>query len=340
MHLSVLRSLDEMRGLADEWNNLLSLSASHVPFLRHEYLTTWWQTLGGGEWSYGELYVAVGRQQNGQLAGIAPLFFTENREGEPALMFLGSTEISDYLDVIASPQFLSPFLGALLEFLDNQHDIAWRVLDWYNILESSPTLPALKSMTEGCSWKYVQQTLQHCPYIPLAGDWDAYLTGIDKKQRHEIRRKMRRAEANANPLRWYLADDPANLDFEIEAFFDLMAQDAEKARFLTDQMRSQLRATLYAAAQSGWLQLAFIEVDGQKAAGYLNFDYAGRIWVYNSGLNFEYRELSPGWVLLAHLLRWANENQRTAFDFMRGDEDYKYRFGAVDRFIVRAQIRR
>jgi len=51
------------------------------------------------------------------------------------------------------------------------------------------------------------------------------------------------------------------------------------------------------------------------------------IWVYNSGINFEYSAYSPGWVLLAYLLQWANENHRERFDFMRGNEDYKYRFG-------------
>jgi CelD/BcsL family acetyltransferase involved in cellulose biosynthesis len=45
-------------------------------------------------------------------------------------------------------------------------------------------------------------------------------------------------------------------------------------------------------------------------------------------------------VLLGYLLEWANQQQRQAFDFMRGDEDYKYRFGATDRFVVRAQVRR
>jgi len=45
-------------------------------------------------------------------------------------------------------------------------------------------------------------------------------------------------------------------------------------------------------------------------------------------------------VLLGNLLQWANENKKSEFDFMRGNEDYKYRFGAIDRFIVRATISR
>jgi CelD/BcsL family acetyltransferase involved in cellulose biosynthesis len=117
-----------------------------------------------------------------------------------------------------------------------------------------------------------------------------------------------------------------------------MEQDEEKAQFLTPAMREQMRAIMRCAGQAGCLQLAFLEIGGQKAAGYLSFDYLNRIWVYNSGLDKRFTEYSPGWVLLAHLLQWANENGRSEFDFMRGNEDYKYRFGAVDRTIVRARL--
>jgi CelD/BcsL family acetyltransferase involved in cellulose biosynthesis len=51
-------------------------------------------------------------------------------------------------------------------------------------------------------------------------------------------------------------------------------------------------------------------------------------------------ELSPGWVLLGHLLEWANRNQRAEFDFMRGGEDYKYKFGGQDRHVMRICVTR
>ena len=119
-----------------------------------------------------------------------------------------------------------------------------------------------------------------------------------------------------------------------------MANDADKAKFLTPAMRTQMHSIVQAAHKAGWLQLAFIEVNGEKAAGYLNFDYMNHIWVYNSGLDFRFSELSPGWVLLGNLLEWANEHQRKYFDFMRGDEEYKYRFGAIDRRVMRLTVRK
>jgi CelD/BcsL family acetyltransferase involved in cellulose biosynthesis len=120
----------------------------------------------------------------------------------------------------------------------------------------------------------------------------------------------------------------------------MMAEEPDKARFLTDAMRQQMKLSCHSAFANGWLQLAFLEVDGQKAAGYLNFDYLNRLWIYNSSINRRFLELSPGWVLLAYLLEWANENKRLEFDFMRGDEDYKYHFGAVDHIVVRAKVSR
>ncbi len=340
MHIATIRSLPELISLEKEWNDLLSLSASHVPFLRHEYILAWWQGLGGGEWSHGDLYVVTARDDDGGLIGIAPLFLTDNRDGEPALMLLGSIEISDYLDIIARPQDLPAFLEALLDHLAGDQAPTFRLLDWHNLLEDSPTLPSMQAAAEKRGWIVSQQPLQHCPFIPLPGDWEKYICSIDKKQRHEIRRKMRRANEYYLPLRWYIVQDGTQLDQEIDGFLDLMAGDPDKAKFLTPAMRTQMHSIAWAAYHAGWLQLAFIDVNGEKAAGYLNFDYNNHVWVYNSGLDFRFSELSLGWVLLGNLLEWANENKRQYFDFMRGDEQYKYHFGAIDRQVVRLMVRK
>ena len=340
MHIETIHDLSELISLEKEWNDLLAVSASHVPFLRHEYITAWWQGLGGGEWEKGELFVVTARQEQGQLVGIAPLFLTDNREDEPALMLLGSIEISDYLDVIARTEDLPAFLEALLSYLSNQQVPGTALLDLYNFLDDSPTIPAMQAASEKMGWNSTMLPLQHCPYIPLPGDWEKYLCGIDKKQRHEIRRKMRRADEYYLPLNWYLVQDGDRLEQETDEFLKLMANDPDKAKFLTPAMRTQLHSIVRTAYMAGWLQLAFIEINGEKAAAYLNFDYLNHIWVYNSGLDFRFGELSLGWVLLAHLLEWANEHGRQSFDFMRGDEQYKYRFGAIDRRVMRLTVRK
>lgn len=319
----------------ESWNHLLSESITNVPFLRYEYMQTWWEHRGGGEWKQAELLL-ISATENGQLIGIAPLFLTEY-DGQPALMLVGSIEISDYLDLIVRPADLPRFITGLLDFIASNGPSAWSALDWYNLPDSSPTLTALKAESESRSWTFTQEVYHPTPYIPIPGDFETYLASIDKKQRHEIRRKMRRA-AESGIVRFYIVDGSSNIDSEINDFFDLMVQDSSKANFLHPAMRAQMTAILQTAHKQGYLWLAFLEVDGVKTAASLNFDYRGKLWGYNSGVGSGHKELSPGWVLLANVIQWCCENNRHEFDFMRGDEEYKYRFGAVNRFVMRARV--
>jgi len=327
--------------LESQWNMLLKESSTNVPFLRFDYLHTWWQTRGGGEWPGEAQIVIVTACEGERLVGIAPLFYTPDWEGKPALLLLGSIEISDYLDLIARPEDLPRFTEALLAYLQAENGKSlpeWSRLDFYNVLENSPSLDALQIIAQRLGWSYGCVPFRPSLSIQLPGDWETYLAGIDKKQRHEIRRKMRRAANAGVPVRWYIAQDPEKIEEEIDAFLSLMANDPEKDRFLTPPMRENFRNTMRAAFDQGYLSLAFLEIDSKKAAAYLNFDYLNTLWVYNSGMDNRFVEFSPGWVLLGELLKWANETGRTCFDFMRGDEDYKIRFGAKQRNVVRVTL--
>jgi CelD/BcsL family acetyltransferase involved in cellulose biosynthesis len=139
-------------------------------------------------------------------------------------------------------------------------------------------------------------------------------------------------------VNWYIVEDEGQLDQELESFLELMAHNPEKASFLTGKMINQIKSSAREAFLAGWLQLAFLTVGDIKAAGYLNFDYDGKIWVYNSGINPMFENISPGWVLLSKIIQWSIEAGRTELDFMRGDEPYKYNFGGIDKHVLRIQV--
>ncbi len=335
MNFKLHKSFSEIDETA--WNALVEQSIADTPFSRYEYLVEWWRTLGGGEWEDAELLLVSASEQD-QLIGIAPLFVAEY-DGARALLLIGSIEISDYLDLIVRETDLSRFLCELLDFLASLPADTWSALDWFNLPDASPVLPALKAESEKRGWSYREEVYRPTPRIPLNGSFEDYLAGIDKKQRHEIRRKMRRA-AESGRVRFYVVDGNADIEPELESFFHLMVQDPNKALFLRDAMRDQMSRSLRAAHEYGYLWLGFLEVDGVKVAGSLNFDYGNKLWGYNSGVSRDFMELSPGWVLLGHTIQWCCENGRYEFDFMRGDEEYKYRFGGVNRYVMRARAAR
>jgi CelD/BcsL family acetyltransferase involved in cellulose biosynthesis len=323
----------------EKWNELLSHSITNTPFLRYEYQSAWWEHRGGGEWQNAQL-VLVTASEDEELIGIAPLFISEY-DGQTALLLNGSIEISDYLDLIVREEDHARFLTGLLDFLATSLPDNWSALDWYNLPDSSPTLAALKEESARRGWMHLEEMYRPTPRIALNGDFDEYLGRVEKKQRHEIRRKMRRAEESERGVRWYISDmDASRVESEIDSFLSLMEHDQGKAGFLHDSMRDQMRAVIRTAHENGWLWLAFLEADGQRIAACLNFDYNNKLWGYNAGVNRDFMDLSPGWVLLGYTLQWACENKRTEFDFMRGDEEYKYRFGAVNQYVMRVKLTR
>jgi CelD/BcsL family acetyltransferase involved in cellulose biosynthesis len=169
-----------------------------------------------------------------------------------------------------------------------------------------------------------------CPVVHLPNDFLDYIAGLDKKNRHELRRKLRKAKGKAE---WYIVGPEHDLNAELATFLDLMASSSpDKAEFLQDdQNRQFFEVIVPKVAAKGWLQLAILTVAGTPSAAYLNFDYDNRILVYNSGYNPDaHSSLSPGIVLVGRLIEHAIASKREEFDFLQGDEAYKYYLGGQD----------
>jgi CelD/BcsL family acetyltransferase involved in cellulose biosynthesis len=339
MPFSFIHEAKAFRELEADWNGCLAQSVTDVPFLRHEFLSTWWNTLGGGEWKDGELWIGVDRGEDGALRGAAPLFRVEDDSGRSKLMFLGTLEISDYLDLLVAKDDVETFVGRFIGRLAAKNS-EWDVLDLYNIPEESPTLTALENHAGSHGWSVTRTRLQPCPVVKLEGGWQEYLDGLDGKQRQEIRRKFRRAHRHPLGVSWRVVGAEEDIGPAVDQFIALMAHDQEKRRFLTQKMRTQFETLADEAHRKGWLHLSFLDVGGEPGAGVMSFDYQNRLWIYNSGLDPAHHKLSLGWVILTHLFEWAIENGREAVDFLRGDETYKYRMGGVARYIYRLTITR
>lgn len=334
MQFSLITDPAEWQSLEVEWQALTAQTHRPFPFLEFWYQRTWWQTLGGGEWSpeVSHLQLIIARQDS-KLLGAAPFFVSEKADNPPALRFIGQIEVSDYLDFLCPLSELQRFIEGLLDFIKTEPGMLSRNLDLANFQDDSPSLPILRELCEQNGVQYTSEVLQPSPFIPMKPDWEEYLASISKKQRHEIRRKMRNADAHY-VTDWYVVATEHNVSEEINAFIDMMRTDPSKVAFLTPEMERFLSQTAVRAFEVGQLHLAFLTFDGGRAAAYLSFLAGNKLWVYNSAWDPTYSCCSPGWVLLAKVINWAIENGLTEVDMMRGDEVYKYRFGGIDSHVV------
>ena len=334
MQFSLIADSAEWQRLEVEWQALVAQTHRPLPFLEFWYQHTWWQTLGGGEWSHesSRLQLIIARQDS-QLIGAAPLFFSEKAGNPPALRFIGQIEVSDYLDFLCPLSELRSFIAGMIDFIKTEPGLLSRDLDLANFQDDSPSLPILSELCELKGSSYTSEVLQPSPFIPMKPDWEGYLASISKKQRHEIRRKMRNADAH-HETDWYMVKAEHNLQDEIQAFIDMMRYDPSKVAFLTPDMELFLAQIAAKAFEVGQLHLSYLTFDGIKGAAYLSFLAGNKLWVYNSAWDTTFSCCSPGWVLLAKVINWAIEQGLSEVDMMRGDEVYKYRFGGIDRHVV------
>ena len=328
--------------LAAEWNALLEHSRFRSIFLTHEWQTTWWRHLGAGDlW-----IVALRESHHSRLVGIAPLYFMRHSTGQFAglrvLHLVGCVEVSDYLDVIVDAAWEEPVCAALARWLAGPDAPAWDVVDLCNLPEDSMTYRLLPGHLEAGGLAVDVHQEDTAPQFALPVHYETYLQEqVDKKQRHEIRRKQRRAEREA-AVTFYMVGKEHSLEAEMDDFIALQrASRFDKSEFMTPQMRRFFMAAARCMFDAGWLRLGFLTLDGEKAAALLAFEYDKRYMLYNSGYDPEsHAPLSPGWVLLAYTIQYAIAAGCTCFDFMQGDEEYKYRFGSRDFKVMRLLARR
>ena len=335
---AVFRTADVFEQLSADWNALLHNSKADTPFLTLEWQKTWWDCL-----CEGELHLITVRD-SGALIGVAPLFILTQADAEGQLRrilrLIGSVDASDYLDLIAMRGRERDVLQALLDALARSND--WDVLDLYNVPEASCTREWLPELAAERGWKLTDEKQVVCPIIHLPATFDDYVASLDKKERHELRRKLRRAEGTEG-VTWYAitgSDRAHDLDEAAEAFIDLMMKSrSDKSDFMTDRMRRFFHQMIHATHDGGFLHLTFLEVDGVKAATYLSFDYNHKRLVFNSGLATEgFQSLSAGIVLVARMIEDAIQQGYSEFDFLRGDEKYKYQLGAKDTWIYHMML--
>ncbi len=328
--------------LQPEWNALLHQSTADTPFLTYEWQKTWSDCLCSCE---GELHLLTVRD-GGALLGIAPLFVLSepNKDGQPQrlLRLIGSVDASDYLDLIAVRGREREVFAAMLDTLA-QSD-TWDAIDLWNVPEASTTRALLPEMIAARGWKLLDEKQVVCPIIRLPTQFEDYVQSLDKRDRHELRRKLRRGEATEG-VAWYAItgkDQIHDLDEAAEAFIALMMKSRpDKSDFMTDDMRRFFHQMIRATHAGGFLHLAFLEVNGVKAATYLSFDYNQKRLVFNSGLETErFQSLSAGIVLAARIIDEAIQLGYREFDFLRGGEEYKYRLGAKDTWIYHVKVER
>jgi CelD/BcsL family acetyltransferase involved in cellulose biosynthesis len=171
--------------------------------------------------------------------------------------------------------------------------------------------------------------------LALPASWDGYLTLLSGKQRHEVRRKLRRLEeSGAHAFR--MLDEPERVSHGIDDFLVLFRQNREdKARFMDERMEVFFRSLADSVPE---MRIGFLDVDGMPAAAVLCCDYRFTRYLYNSGYDAALGHLSVGILCKLLSIREGMARELKAYDFLKGDETYKRQLGGKPVPIYRCRI--
>lgn len=307
----------ELEALRPEWERLWERCPGATPFQSPEWLLAWWRHLGRGRlW-------ALGLYEGRELVGLAPLF-RHSYYGLPlrGVSLLGSG-VSDYLDWLLLPG-ISP-----QPLWDHLQAARWDFCDFQQLPEGSPLLP--DPDLRGVARRLLDQEV--CPVLALGDDAERPLQVVPAKLRGNLRYYRRRLE-RLGEVELGAASE-VERDAVLEALFRLHAA-RWRSRGLPGVFTSgrvrRFHAEVAAGFQRrGWLGLYSLKLRGEICGALYCFGCRRRGYYYAGGFAPALAGASPGTQLIGYAIEAAVRKGAREFDFLRGDEPYKYLWGAKDR---------
>jgi CelD/BcsL family acetyltransferase involved in cellulose biosynthesis len=294
-------------------------------FVLPEWMEVWWAAFGGGA----EMRVRTVRYGESAI-GIAPLMVRDN-----TALFIGDTDVCDYLDFIVTPGREKEFFGIIL---DDLKEGGIGQLDLAHVRPDSYVITVLTPLAESRGYRVVSARENVSLEMDLPPTWDEYLAVLSTKQRHEVRRKLRRLYEEGG-VEYHTIAEGVAVPGAMETFFRMFVESRQdKAAFMTEKMRSFFLALADAMARTGLLKLGVLELDGLPLAEIMCFDYRDCIYLYNSGYDPKYTALSAGLLSKVLAIQDSIDKGRRKFDFLKGAETYKDHLGGREVPLYRCRI--
>jgi len=340
MRILCATNFEELAPYADDWDRL----AAGVPFRGWTWLRNWWRHYGpqnDAERSRIHLAVLCIFDDSGALLGVAPWYVESTALHGRMLRLLGSGEVcSDYLGVLSHPAAQETVVEAIIDYLaesmknGSSDKPQWDLLKLEGIDAKDRIAADLIHglALAGCTIHYRSEF--NFWRLDLPGDWESYVASLGKHMRREVRR-LERAYLDTGLATLHtterLDELPEAMNILVELHRRRRTMLCEEGCFASPRFLGFFNDVVPELLRRGQAQLFWLEIDGRPAAAEYHLIGNGILYAYQSGVEPTLMEHQPGKLIYLAILRKAIEQGYRAFDFLRGDEPYKARFGAKPR---------
>jgi CelD/BcsL family acetyltransferase involved in cellulose biosynthesis len=321
--VSVATSRREAAALAGEWRELWTRCPQATPFQSPDWLLPWWRHFDPGS---GRIVCVRDAER---LVGVAACVPAGRSGGQaPGLALMGAG-VSDYLDVLAAPESEERVVAALwTELLRGSDGRRWLELQplplWSTLLRQAVRLEP----------RVAVEPVEVCPVVSLRAGREEWLPPHWRKKIEYERRRLQRT--GWIEIEQASVETRATLLPEVFRLHAARWQRRGQAGVLADGTIRAFHDEVTAGfAAVGALRLYVLRLDGHAVAAYYGFRHGRRAFYYLGGFDPTFERLGVGNQLLDHAMSEAWRERADEFDFLRGQEAYKYHWGAVDQPVFR-----
>ena len=330
--VSVITSEADFLALRDEWNELLDNSPAPTPFLRWEWLYSWWEIFGTGK----QLRLILVREaEGGVLIGLAPMMLGLRERGRlqrRALAFLGTGEVAegDYFNAIVRREREEVALATLwrgLRQLESEYDYV-RLCE---VDTADPAPLSLVGLAARDGQAALVQTRRFSVLGPLPGSFEEFIASVPDKQRRNYLRDMdRHFRAQNLSVEHATASTAAEIEETLRAIanFSIARQQAKgrQSAWRDPAFADFMRRACVRLHERREIEADVLRHDGKALAALLGFVHRGTYYCYQMGFDAESAPLSPLHYLLGQRLRMCVASGCIGFDFLAGEHEYKTQY--------------
>ena len=318
-------TVESLDGIASSWDKLRHCLKWSSIFVLPAWLKVWWEVFGGEN----QLYLRTLRKGE-EIIGFAPLMV--NKE---AASFIGRADVCDYLDFVIIAGRERDFFKVLLDDLKER---GIRNLDLRPLRPDSTVITQLVGVAQNRGYEVVCHSEDVSLELDLPTSWNGYLAVLKNKQRHEVKRKLRRLWETRG-VEHFCVEVGKEVEDYLDIFLKLFSLSrAEKAGFMNHKRESFFRSLAKAMAEIGLLRLGILQLNKVPAAMTIGFDYDESHYLYNSAYDPQFSYLSVGLLCKVLCLKESIERGRKNWNFLKGGEPYKYQLGGQEVPLYSCQI--
>lgn len=336
--VSTIDNITGFAALREEWEELLHSSTVDCLFLSWEWLYIWWLNMSEDR----TLFLVVVRR-NEQLVAIAPMTIrhAQLRRFLPirVMEFLGSGSVgSDYLDIIVRPGYESEALAALTR----EFTRSGLVLEMAFVDSKSPLLSQFAKKLSLLGWHQKSTVISCSPYVALSGlSWESYLASLTTKHRSVYLKKARKMHRECK-VRLEMAVTEEQREKALAILIDLHLKrwngHGGSNAFNAPELQQFHEQVSSAALARGWLRLYVLWLDDLPAAAVYGFEYSKAFYYYQAGYAPEFSHYSVGSMFIGMTIKIAIENGMEKYDFLHGNEEYKFDWARDARQMLRLDL--